>query len=81
VSGAIIQFGIKRVVIGEDKNFKGNIDFLRNHGIYVRLLDDKACKHLMHAFIAEKPDLWDKDISGNASANVIVPPVNTVFQK
>lgn len=63
-SGTVIQFGIRRVVIGEDRNFPGNIEFLRNHGVEVVLLDDPECIVLMRRFIAERPELWDEDIAG-----------------
>lgn len=64
-TGTIIQFGIKRVVIGEDKNFAGNIDFLKERGVQVTLLDDSDCIELMRKFIEERPDLWYEDIAGN----------------
>lgn len=64
-SGTILQFGIQRVVVGEDRNFKGNIDFLRSRGVTVLLLDDHDCYELMRKFIFEHPDLWDEDIAGN----------------
>lgn len=64
-AGTIVQFGIPRVVVGEDRNFKGNIDFLRQHGVEVVLIDDAACRELMATFIREKPALWDEDIAGN----------------
>ncbi len=64
-SGTIIQFGIGRVVIGEDKSFSGNIEFLRERGVEVTLLDDRDCVELMSKFIAERPDLWYEDIAGN----------------
>jgi len=64
-SGAILQFGIKRVVVGENINFKGNIDFLKKHGTDVILLNDKKCIELMNRFIAESPNIWNEDISGN----------------
>jgi creatinine deaminase len=63
-SGTILQFGIPRVVVGEDVSFPGNIEFLRRHGVEVRLLDDGRCKELMQRFIREKPELWDEDIAG-----------------
>ena len=62
-SGTIVQFGIKRVVIGENKNFDGNIDFLRSHGVEVEVLDDVQCTELMDRFIREKPELWNEDIA------------------
>lgn len=64
-TGTIIQFGIGRVVIGEDKNFPGNAEFLKERGVEVTLLDDQSCIQLMERFIAERPDLWYEDIAGN----------------
>ena len=64
-TGTILQFGIQRVVIGEDRNFSGNIDFLRERGVEVVLLNDRDCIELMSKFIAERPGLWYEDISGN----------------
>jgi creatinine deaminase len=63
-SGTILQFGVKRVVIGEDRNFPGNIDFLRDHGVNVILLNDQACISFMKRFIKKHRDLWDEDIAG-----------------
>ena len=64
-AGTILQFGIQRVVIGEDRNFSGNIDFLSERGVDVVLLNDRDCIELMSKFIAERPELWYEDISGN----------------
>jgi len=63
-AGTIVQFGIERVVVGEDRNFSGNLDFLRAHGVEVILLDDADCIAMMERFIAERPDLWYEDIAG-----------------
>lgn len=63
-AGTIVQFGIPTVVIGENESFKGNIEFLKAHGVEVLLMDDAGCKALMQKFIREKPDLWDEDIAG-----------------
>lgn len=63
-AGTIVQFGIGRVVIGEDENFPGNIDFLKSRGVDVTLLDHQDCKELMARFIRERPDLWYEDIAG-----------------
>jgi cytosine deaminase len=63
--GATLHFGIKRVVVGEDVNFPGNIEFLRNNGVEVVLADDAQCKALMSRFIEERPDIWFEDIAGN----------------
>jgi cytosine deaminase len=62
-SGTIVQFGIQRVVVGENKNFGGNEDFLRSRGVEVILADDKDCEDLMQRFITEKPELWAEDIA------------------
>ncbi len=62
-SGTVIQFGIKRVVIGENVNFDGNPQFLRDQGIEVVIADDAECIALMKKFIAEKPELWLEDIA------------------
>ena len=62
-SGTIVQFGIKRVVIGEMRNFVGNVDFLRERGVDVNVLDDPACITLMEKFIQERPELWFEDIA------------------
>lgn len=61
-SGAVVQFGIKKVVVGEARNFPGAPDFLRSHGVEVVLLDDPECVALMRRFIQEKPRLWNEDI-------------------
>lgn len=61
-SGTIVQFGIKRVVVGEDENFEGNIDFLEKNGVEVVLLKDQDCIALMKKFQTEKPELWLEDI-------------------
>ena len=62
-SGAIIQFGIPRVVIAENTTFGGNEDFLRERGVEVIVADDPDCIALMTRFIAERPDLWAEDIA------------------
>jgi cytosine/creatinine deaminase len=66
-SGTILQFGLKRVVVGENRNFAGNLEFLRSHGVDVRLIDDADCIALMARFIRERPELWDEDIAGRAA--------------
>jgi len=65
-AGTVLQFGVRRVVVGEDRNFRGNISFLRSHGVEVRVIDDADCVALMKRFIAEHPELWDEDIAGRS---------------
>lgn len=61
-SGTIVQFGIPRVVIGENKTFGGNEEFLRSRGVEVVIADDPACIAMMAEFIAAQPQLWNEDI-------------------
>ena len=62
-TGTILQFGIPRVVIGENKNFGGNEEFLRSKGVEVLIANDEDCIELMTRFINEKPELWADDIA------------------
>ncbi len=64
-TGAIVHFDIPRVIIGEDENFPGNIEFLTDRGVDVVLLEDQECIDLMARFIKERPDIWFEDIAGN----------------
>jgi creatinine deaminase len=61
-TGAILLYGIPRVVIGENRSFVGGEDYLRERGVEVVNLDSDACVELMRGFIAEHPDIWDEDI-------------------
>jgi cytosine deaminase len=66
-SGTILQFGVPRVVVGEQQNFPGHLDFLRDHNVEVVLLNDQDCIDLMRRFIDARPDLWDEDIAGRTN--------------
>lgn len=61
-SGAILLYGIPRVVVGENRAFVGAEDLLRSEGVEVVVLDDPGCIELMTQFIAEQPALWHEDI-------------------
>jgi cytosine deaminase len=61
-TGAILLYGIPRVVIGENRTFLGAEDLLRSRGVEVVNLDSPECKALMDAFIAAHPDIWNEDI-------------------
>lgn len=61
-SGAAVQFGVPRVVIGEQVNFPGAPEFLRSRGIEVIDLRDAECIQMMTDFIRQHPDLWHEDI-------------------
>ncbi len=63
-AGTIVQFGIPRVVVGENLSFKGNLEFLQSHGVDILLLNDLSCLDLMQKFIKGKPLLWFEDIAG-----------------
>ena len=61
-SGAILLYGIKHVVIGENKTFMGEEDLLRSRGVRLDVLQDKTCITIMEAFIQNNPKLWNEDI-------------------
>jgi creatinine deaminase len=61
-SGAILLYGIPKVVIGENSTFMGAEDLLRSRGVEVIVLDDQECKDLMAAFIRQHPEAWNEDI-------------------
>ena len=61
-TGAILLYGIPRVVLGENKTFMGAEDLLRANGVEVVNLDNDECYRLMQEFIAEHPEIWFEDI-------------------
>ena len=61
-SGAILLYGIPKVVIGENMTFMGAESHLRSRGVQVEVLDDQRCIDLMTNFIDTRPDLWNEDI-------------------
>jgi len=61
-SGAILLYGIPRVVAGENRTFRGAEDHLRSRGVIVDVMDDARCVALMEEFVASRPDLWNEDI-------------------
>src|ERR1043166_7542904 len=61
-SGAILLYGIPRVVVGENITFQGAEDHLRSRGVEVIVADDEECKTLMREFITANPELWNEDI-------------------
>jgi cytosine deaminase len=61
-SGAVLLYGIPRVVVGEHRTFSGPEAYLRSRQVEVVVLDDPDCLRLMTRFIAEHPDLWNEDI-------------------
>lgn len=61
-AGAILLYGIPKVVIGENKNFFGEESLLKSRGVIVEVIDNQECKDLMASFIANNPELWSEDI-------------------
>jgi len=61
-SGAILLYGIPKVVIGENRTFMGDEEHLRSRGVELEVLDDPSCVQMMTEFIAARPDLWNEDI-------------------
>ena len=61
-AGAVVQFGIGKVIVGESVNFSGAREFMESKGIEVIDLDLEGCKKMMRDFIKSKPGLWNEDI-------------------
>lgn len=61
-AGAVVQFGVRRVVAGESRTFAGARAFMEAHGVEVVDLDDRRCVQLMERFITARPELWAEDI-------------------
>lgn len=61
-TGAILLYGIPKVVIGENQSFMGEEVLLKSKGVEVQIVDSDECKQIMNDFIAAKPKLWNEDI-------------------
>ncbi|MEO7101132.1 MAG: nucleoside deaminase, partial [Luteolibacter sp.] len=61
-SGAILLYGIPKVVIGENVTFVGDEEHLKSHGLTLEVLNAPECIEMMRQFIADKPGLWNEDI-------------------
>ncbi|MGC2210792.1 MAG: nucleoside deaminase [Candidatus Korobacteraceae bacterium] len=61
-SGAILLYGIPRVVIGENRTFMGEEELLRSRGVSIEVFQSEECIRLMEDFIQDKPALWNEDI-------------------
>ncbi|WP_166870944.1 nucleoside deaminase [Salinibacterium sp. ZJ450] len=61
-TGAILLYGIPRVIIGENSTFYGGEDYLRQRGVQVTVLNDPECVAMMTEFIEKNPELWNEDI-------------------
>jgi creatinine deaminase len=61
-TGAILLYGIPKVVIGENQSFMGEEALLKSKGVEIEMIDSDECKKMMNHFMAEKPELWNEDI-------------------
>ncbi|HVG24410.1 MAG TPA: nucleoside deaminase [Thermoanaerobaculia bacterium] len=61
-SGAILLYGIPKVIVGENRTFMGEEELLRSRGVEVIVVDDSRCVELMERFIRERADVWNEDI-------------------
>ena len=61
-SGATLLYGIPRVVIGENRTFRGPEEYVRSRGVELTVVDNEECVRLMREYIAARPELWNEDI-------------------
>ena len=61
-SGAILLYGIPRVIVGENISFHGEEELLRSRGVRIEILQDPDCIQLMRDFLIAQPELWNEDI-------------------
>lgn len=61
-TGAILLYGIPKVIVGENKTFMGEEELLRSRGVEVEVVQDPECIRMMEDFIRDKPELWNEDI-------------------
>ena len=61
-SGAVLLYRIPRVVVGENKSFRGPEHHLRSRGVSLEIVQDSECVQLMKDFVRQRPDLWNEDI-------------------
>ncbi|QDV37333.1 nucleoside deaminase [Tautonia plasticadhaerens] len=61
-SGTALLYKIPRIVVGENRTFRGPEEYLRSRGVVLEVLDDPECVRLMEQFIRARPDLWGEDI-------------------
>jgi creatinine deaminase len=61
-SGTALLYKIPRIIVGENKTFRGPEEYLRSRGIEITVLDDQECIQIMAEFIKANPSLWNEDI-------------------
>lgn len=61
-SGTVLLYGIPKVIVGENRTFRGPEDYVRSRGVEIVVVDNPECRQLMERFIREHPGLWNEDI-------------------
>ena len=61
-SGTVLLYGIPKVIIGENRTFRGPEEYVRSRGVEIVVTDNQECRQLMQEFIKKHPDLWNEDI-------------------
>jgi cytosine/creatinine deaminase len=61
-SGTVLLYGIPKVIVGENRTFRGPEDYVRSRGVQIVVVDNDECRELMAAFIKDHPQLWNEDI-------------------
>ncbi len=61
-AGAIVQFGIETVVVGDSSTFQGAVDFMKDHWVRIYKRDEDECRQILQNFIKNHPQRWDEDI-------------------
>lgn len=61
-SGAVLLYGIPKVIVGENRTFRGPEEYLKSRGVEIVVVDNRECRDLMERFIRKNPELWNEDI-------------------
>ena len=61
-SGAALLYGIPRIIVGENRTFRGPEDYVKSRGVELVVVDNEKCVQLMETFIKNNPELWNEDI-------------------
>ncbi len=61
-SGAVLLYGIPKVIVGENRTFSGPENYLKSRGVKIVVVDNRECRDLMETFIQKNPELWNEDI-------------------
>ena len=61
-SGAALLYGIPKIIVGENRTFRGPEDYVKSRGVELVIVDNEKCVQLMETFIKNNPELWNEDI-------------------